>query len=106
MNNKTIKVKMIANEIEALSSAYDMAIAAFNPETEHEELLCSLAAIMRRQLGFMLDKGQHQYTLHLPEVESMAFAQLWVLFKNQLGLYEGAVVQKIINHIHRDFVHA
>jgi len=106
MNNKTIKVKMIANEMEALSGAYDMAIAAFNAETEHEELLCSLAVIMRQRLGLMLDKGQHQYTLHFPEVESMAFAQLWVLFKNQLDLYENAVVQKILKHIHRDFIRA
>ena len=97
---------MLANEIEALRSAYDIAVVAFDAETEHEQLLCSLAAIMQQRLSLMHAKGQVHYTLHLADVEAMAFCQLWHLFKNLLGIYEANVVQKVLKHINRELVHA
>ncbi len=100
----TIKIKLSANEMEALALAYRHAVAQMELEqktekyTLHETLLLEHAQQLSAKLDRLHEKGQVKYTLTLTSLEAMAVYQLW---QRPFGLttYSGNAVRKVYGAI-------
>ncbi len=97
-----MRIKLTANELEALMLAYQDAVTQMKHEAKaekysaREDLLMEHAASLRDKLQVMNDRCQKGYTLSLTNIEAMAVYELW---QRSFGIntYSRIVVQKVLD---------